>query len=181
MLQYRLVRLLTAVHGNVFAVGDPFQCIYTWRFASPDNLEKLAVDYGRHAMVTLDQNYRSTSSILAVANAVMAQAKAAFSQRTLWTALTEVGAALPNGSTLAATLLVPRIAVALCHEPLATCVGVVLSHYAHTHPLCRGFAVTLCPKPAVFGTCCFTLHHAPRPDIAPYCFTIPFSCSLVAL
>ena len=136
MLQYRLVRLLTAVHGNVFAVGDPFQCIYTWRFASPDNLEKLAVDYGRHAMVTLDQNYRSTSSILAVANAVMAQAKAAFSQRTLWTALSEVGAALPNGSTLAATPC-----------PLAS------------RPLCRGRAATPCPRASrpLSGCCCNTM------------------------
>ena len=40
-VQYRLVRLLTAVHGNVFVVGDPFQCIYTWRFAAPDNLDKV--------------------------------------------------------------------------------------------------------------------------------------------
>ena len=47
-LQYRLVRLLSSVHGNVFVVGDPFQCIYTWRFASPDNLPRLTTDYPVH-------------------------------------------------------------------------------------------------------------------------------------
>jgi ATP-dependent DNA helicase Rep len=90
-LQYRLVRLVTAVHGNVFVVGDPFQCIYTWRFASPDNLQRLAVDFPVHSVVTLDQNYRSITSILRLANAVMAQAKvAALCQRTLWTECAEV-------------------------------------------------------------------------------------------
>ena len=63
-LQYRLIRLLTADGQNLAVVGDPDQCIYTWRNADPRNLERFKTDFAPVATVTLGQNYRSTGQIV---------------------------------------------------------------------------------------------------------------------
>ena len=71
-LQLILVRALSSVHGNVFAVGDDDQSIYSWRGACIENMLDFEQHFGGAAIVRLEQNYRSTGNILAAANAVIA-------------------------------------------------------------------------------------------------------------
>ncbi len=69
--QYRLLQLLAAKHGNVFAVGDPDQSIYAFRGADIRNILDFEADFGGAGVVALEQNYRSTNRILGAANAVI--------------------------------------------------------------------------------------------------------------
>jgi len=62
--QYELLKLLVGPRGRLTAVGDDDQSIYGWRGATLDNLKKLPVDYPELKVITLEQNYRSTSAIL---------------------------------------------------------------------------------------------------------------------
>lgn len=67
-IQYELVKLLSLNHGNVCAVGDTDQTIYTWRGAEIKNLLQFEKDFSNTTTVLLEQNYRSTQKIIAVAN-----------------------------------------------------------------------------------------------------------------
>jgi ATP-dependent DNA helicase Rep len=73
--QYEVLKLL--VGGNppdgarFTAVGDDDQSIYGWRGATLDNLKKLPIDFPKLKVITLEQNYRSTSAILRAANNVI--------------------------------------------------------------------------------------------------------------
>jgi DNA helicase-2/ATP-dependent DNA helicase PcrA len=69
--QYRLLQLLAARHRNVFAVGDPDQSIYAFRGADIRNILDFEEDFGGADTIALEQNYRSTNSILEAANAVI--------------------------------------------------------------------------------------------------------------
>ena len=69
--QYRFLQLLGAEHGNVCAVGDQDQSIYGFRSADIRNIIEFEKDFPGTRVVTLDQNYRSTNSILRAANAVI--------------------------------------------------------------------------------------------------------------
>jgi DNA helicase-2/ATP-dependent DNA helicase PcrA len=71
--QYRLLQLLGAEHRNICAVGDPDQSIYSFRSADIRNIIEFENDFPGTRVVTLDQNYRSTNSILRAANAVIEQ------------------------------------------------------------------------------------------------------------
>ena len=62
--QYRLARLLAGEHRNICVVGDPDQSIYSWRSADIRNILSFQQDYPDAAVVSLDQNYRSTVKIL---------------------------------------------------------------------------------------------------------------------
>jgi len=68
---------------NITVVGDDFQAIYGFRAATVRNLFEFTQTFHDATVVTLDQNYRSTSPILAVANAVMEDAREGF-QKNLW-------------------------------------------------------------------------------------------------
>ena len=69
--QYELLKLLAGERGAFTAVGDDDQSIYGWRGATLDNLARLPVDYPSLKVIALEQNYRSTGSILRAANAVI--------------------------------------------------------------------------------------------------------------
>ena len=70
-LQYRLVKLLAAKYRNLFVIGDDYQSIYSWRQADIRNILSFENDYPEAVVITLDQNYRSTQSILDAATAVI--------------------------------------------------------------------------------------------------------------
>ena len=82
--QYRWLRLLAAGGAEVAVVGDPDQSIYGWRGADIRNILEFEKDFPGADIVILDQNYRSTRTILDAANAVVA-GKGAGPAKELWT------------------------------------------------------------------------------------------------
>ncbi len=69
--QYEIIKLLGAMHENVCVVGDDAQSIYSFRGATIQNILQFQKDYDEVKIVKLEQNYRSTQSILHVANEVI--------------------------------------------------------------------------------------------------------------
>jgi DNA helicase-2/ATP-dependent DNA helicase PcrA len=69
--QYMIARGLTLEHENICATGDPDQSIYGWRGADIRNILEFEQDYPKAQVVRLEQNYRSTQRILAVADGLI--------------------------------------------------------------------------------------------------------------
>ncbi|MBN2462400.1 MAG: DNA helicase PcrA [Dehalococcoidia bacterium] len=69
--QYMLIKQLAGKHRNVCVVGDPDQSIYSWRFADLRNILSFEKDYPDARVVFLEQNYRSTKTILDVASSII--------------------------------------------------------------------------------------------------------------
>jgi ATP-dependent DNA helicase UvrD/PcrA len=69
--QYEIIKLLGAMHENVCVVGDDAQSIYSFRGATIQNILQFQKDYEDVKVVKLEQNYRSTKSILNVANEII--------------------------------------------------------------------------------------------------------------
>jgi DNA helicase II / ATP-dependent DNA helicase PcrA len=73
--QYEIIKLLGAMHENVCVVGDDAQSIYSFRGATIENILQFQKDYDDVKVVKLEQNYRSTQSILHVANEIISNNK----------------------------------------------------------------------------------------------------------
>ncbi len=86
--QYRLLQLLTGEERNLAVVGDDDQSIYSFRSADISNILDFEDDYPDATVVRLEQNYRSTQTILSAANAVIAHNRGR-KGKTLWTDLGE--------------------------------------------------------------------------------------------
>ncbi len=83
-VQAEILAAMCGPGGNLTVVGDDAQSIYSFRAATVDNILSFPDAYPDATVVTLDRNYRSTPEILAVSNAVMRDAEAAFDKQ-LWT------------------------------------------------------------------------------------------------
>lgn len=70
-VQYEIIKLLVSKHGNIFAVGDDDQSIYGWRGAEIENILSFDTDFPQAKIYKLERNYRSTSSILSLANSII--------------------------------------------------------------------------------------------------------------
>lgn len=83
-VQYNIIKLLASKHGNLFAVGDDDQSIYGWRGAEIENILRFDKDFPDAKIYKLERNYRSTKSILALANSIIKN-NSARRGKTLWT------------------------------------------------------------------------------------------------
>ncbi len=83
-VQFMLISMLAAMHGNVCVVGDESQSIYAFRGADISNILDFEKEYDGAKIVKLEQNYRSTKTILNVANAVINNNTSKI-EKNLWT------------------------------------------------------------------------------------------------
>ena len=88
-VQYQLIKLISGMHNNICVVGDADQSIYKWRGANINNILNFEKDYNNTNQIILSQNYRSTQSILEIANSVI-QNNTERIKKDLWTS-NEVG------------------------------------------------------------------------------------------
>ena len=84
-IQYAFIRVLAGARGQVFVVGDDDQAIYGWRGARVEHVQHFLADFPGARTLRLEQNYRSTATILAAANAVIAHNPGRMGKQ-LWTA-----------------------------------------------------------------------------------------------
>ncbi len=82
--QYVLAHALAMHHKNICVVGDPDQSIYAWRGADIQNILDFETDYPSAMVVRLEQNYRSTKTVLAIASALIAK-NTRRKEKSLWT------------------------------------------------------------------------------------------------
>ena len=87
-VQYSIIKLLSSKHNNLFVVGDDDQSIYGWRGAEIENILKFDSDYPAAKVYKLQRNYRSTKSILDLANSIIAN-NGRRREKKLWTAAGE--------------------------------------------------------------------------------------------
>jgi DNA helicase-2/ATP-dependent DNA helicase PcrA len=71
MAQYMLLKHLASFHRNIFVVGDPDQSVYRWRGADYRNVLRFEEDFPDSQVILLEENYRSTQTILDMAMAVI--------------------------------------------------------------------------------------------------------------
>jgi len=83
-VQYQIAKLLAAAHENLCVVGDDAQSIYSFRGATIENILQFQKDYDDVKLVKLEQNYRSSKSIIEVANHVIKNNKGQIPKE-LWT------------------------------------------------------------------------------------------------
>ncbi len=124
--QYTLIGMLAAAHGNLFCIGDDAQSIYQFRQADIRNILNFQRDWPKGTVILLEQNYRSTKTILAAAQAIITNNKAQIPKE-LWT---ENG----EGKTIAITETVnerheaQHIIATLKKYPLSDCAILYRTH-----------------------------------------------------
>lgn len=84
-IQYAWIRMLAGDSGSVLVVGDDDQSIYGWRGAQVENIQHFSRDFRDVQIIKLEQNYRSTATILDAANALIANNRERMGKK-LWTA-----------------------------------------------------------------------------------------------
>jgi len=84
-IQYAWIRLLAGAQTSVMAVGDDDQSIYGWRGAKIENIQRFSRDFDHTQLIRLEQNYRSTATILDAANALITHNSSRMGKE-LWTA-----------------------------------------------------------------------------------------------
>ena len=84
VVQYKIAKLLSSRHGNIFVVGDDDQSIYGWRGAKISNILGFEDDFRGAKVYKLEQNYRSTKSILNLANLIIRN-NSSRKDKVLWT------------------------------------------------------------------------------------------------
>jgi DNA helicase-2/ATP-dependent DNA helicase PcrA len=82
--QYELLKMLTSRDGKICVVGDDAQSIYSWRGANLSNMLDFEKDFPKHKIFKLEQNYRSTKTILTAADSIIKNNKSQIT-KTLWT------------------------------------------------------------------------------------------------
>lgn len=75
LIQYKIVKLLVLNHRNLFVVGDDDQSIYSFRGTNYENMQLFKKDFPEHKLIILDQNYRSTQTILDGSNRLIVNNK----------------------------------------------------------------------------------------------------------
>ncbi len=83
-IQYQWLHLLAGSQGKLFVVFDDDQSVYSFRGARIENIQNLRQDFTDTCLIRLEQNYRSTGTILAAANALIANNKSRLGKK-LWT------------------------------------------------------------------------------------------------
>ncbi len=83
-IQYQWLQLLAGNQGKLFVVGDDDQSIYGWRGARIENIQNFSHDFSNTHIIRMEQNYRSTATILAAANALIAHNQGRLGKN-LWT------------------------------------------------------------------------------------------------
>jgi len=94
-LQAEFTDILAAKNRNIMAVGDDFQCIYTWRGAQFENIMQFPDRWPGCRILKLERNYRSLAPVLDIANAVMKDVPHRF-EKTLRPFRSDAGAVLPQ-------------------------------------------------------------------------------------
>lgn len=85
--QHEIMKFILGESKKITLVGDPQQCIYTWRGAHPDNILEFEKEFPDGKVVRLERNYRSSKSILDVANVVIGKSSGSWKDKvlSLWT------------------------------------------------------------------------------------------------
>ena len=86
-IQHELLKLIVGDRDCITVVGDPQQCIYTWRGATPENILDFEEDFPNTKIIKLEKNYRSTKKILETANKIIEKSKGRWKKKVLklWT------------------------------------------------------------------------------------------------
>lgn len=124
--QYYMTKLLVGARNNIFVVGDPDQSIYSWRGANIHNILDFEKDYEGAQVITLEQNYRSTSNILEAANGLINHNEERLEKR-LWSDLgagEKIGVYIAENEKMEAQFVVEELIrkVREEHLPLKECV-----------------------------------------------------------
>lgn len=72
-IQYEIVSLLAQKHRNIMVVGDEDQCIYSWRGASVENINRFRTDFPEVKIYRLEENFRSSGNIVKLASSLVAK------------------------------------------------------------------------------------------------------------